>query len=192
MADQRRRLASYLGIVLLVILGYTVAYRWGMATLEGHERTVVESLQVVVETFTTTGYGEDAGFWSTSTMQLLMIAMQLTGVTVIFLTLPLFVAPWVEQRLETTVPSAVEGYTDHVVLCELTARGETLIDELDSWDREHVIVEPERDRAAGSRSSTAIPCRSRPSVAPASGPRTRSSPTGTTRPTRPSPSPPGR
>lgn len=54
---------------------------------------------------------------------------QLTGVTVIFLTLPLFVAPWVEQRLETSVPNAVEGFAEHVVLCELTARGETLNDE---------------------------------------------------------------
>ena len=151
MPHQRRRLASYLLLVTLVLLGYTVAYRWGMATLEGHERTFLESLEVVVETFTTTGYGEDAALWTTAEMQVLMIAMQLTGVTVIFLTLPLFVAPWVEQRLETTVPTAVEGYQDHVVLCELTARGETLIDELDSWEKEHVIVEPDRDLAATYR-----------------------------------------
>ncbi|HKJ58526.1 MAG TPA: NAD-binding protein, partial [Halobacteriales archaeon] len=42
----------------------------------------------------------------------------------------------------------LEGYEDHVVLCELTARGETLSGELDAWDRRHVIVEPDRDRAA--------------------------------------------
>lgn len=130
---RRRRLASYLLLVVLILLGYTLVYQWGMAAVEGHERTFFQSLGVVVETFTATGYGEDAAFRGSTAMQLLMIAMQLTGVTIISLTLPLFVAPWVEQRLETTVPTAIEGYTDHVVLCELTARGETLIDELDSW-----------------------------------------------------------
>ena len=148
MPDQRRRLASYLLLVAAVVFGYTLLYSWGMATFEGESRSFFQSLGVVVETFTTTGYGEDAGLWSTSVMQAMMVVMQLTGVTVIFLTLPLFVAPWVEQRLETSVPSALEGYSDHVVLCELTARGETLIDELDTWDRQHVIVEPDRDRAA--------------------------------------------
>ena len=151
MADQRRRLASYILLVVAIVLGYTLAYQWGMATFEGEPRSFFQSMAIVVETFTTTGYGEDAGFWSTPVMQVLMIVMQLTGVTMLFLTLPLFVAPWVEQRLETTVPTAVEGYEDHVVLCELTARGETLIDELDTWEREHVIVEPDRDRAATFR-----------------------------------------
>lgn len=151
MVDQRRRLASYLLLVLALVLAYTLAYQWGMATFEGEPRSFFQALAIVVETFTTTGYGEDAGLWSTSVMQILMIVMQLSGVTVLFLTLPLFIAPWVEQRLETTVPTSVDGYRDHVVLCELTARGETLIDELDTWEREHVIVEPDRDRAATFR-----------------------------------------
>ena len=103
MPDQRRRLAWYLLLVAGVVLGYTLLYSWGMATFEGESRGFFQSLWVVVETFTTTGYGEDAGLWSTSVMQAMMVVMQLTGVTVIFLTLPLFVAPWVEQRLETSV-----------------------------------------------------------------------------------------
>lgn len=151
MADQRRRLASYLLTVVAVIVGYTLLYQWGMAVFENEPRGFVDSLAIVVETFTTTGYGEDAQFWTSNVMQLLMVAMQITGVSVFFLTLPLFVAPWVEQRFETNVPTSVEGYENHVVLCELTARGEALINELAPRQREHVIVEPDRDRAATYR-----------------------------------------
>ena len=148
MPDQRRRLAWYLLLVAGAVVGYTLLYRWGMARFEGVERSFLWSLGVVVETFTTIGYGRDSALWSSPQMEVITIAMQLTGVAAVFLALPLFVAPWVEQRLETSVPSALEGYEDHVVLCELTARGETLIDELDTWGRRHVIVEPDRDRAA--------------------------------------------
>lgn len=135
-SDQQRRLVSYLVFVVTVVVGYTLLYQWGMATFEGAPRGFYESLAVVVESVTTTGYGEDAGGWDSSPMLVLVIAMQLTGVAMLFLTLPLFVAPWVEARLETTVPTRVEVRAGHVVLCELTARGETFIDELESWNRE--------------------------------------------------------
>jgi len=151
MSAQRRRLATYLLAVVAVMIGYTLLYQWGMAVYEGESRTFVESLTIVVETFTTTGYGEDAGLWTSTPLQLLVIAMQITGVGVFFLTLPLFVAPWINQRLETSVPTAVEGYHDHVVLCELTARGEALLEELAPREVAHVIVEPDREKAATLR-----------------------------------------
>lgn len=67
-------MASYLLIVGPVVLGYPVVYQWGMAALEGDPRSFFEALAVVVETFTSTGYGEDAGRWSSSPMLHLMIA----------------------------------------------------------------------------------------------------------------------
>lgn len=146
MTDGRRRLRWYLALVVGVILAYAMIYDWAMAAIEGRPRDLIHSIGIVIETFTTTGFGSDAP-WDSAGLQVLMIAMQLTGVSVIFLALPLFVAPWVEERLRTTVQTAVD-LDGHVVLCELSSRGETLIDELDSWAREYVVVEPNRDRAA--------------------------------------------
>lgn len=145
MVDQRRRLVTYVGLVIVIVLGYTLLYDWGMATFENRPKGFVHSLGIVVQTFTTTGYGEDAP-WLSTQMKLLMVTMQFTGVFMIFLALPLFVAPWVEERLQTTIPTTVSNLQNHVVLCELSSRGEALIDELDSWDREYVVVESDRGR----------------------------------------------
>ncbi|MDZ7702036.1 MAG: NAD(P)-binding protein [Halobacteriales archaeon] len=100
---------------------------------------------VVIETFTTTGYGEDAP-WVSTQMQSLMVLMQLTGVFVIFLTLPLFVAPWVEGHLSTSLPTAAD-LEGHVVIGEFSTRGENLIEELETWDRAYVVVVSDRELA---------------------------------------------
>ena len=141
-----RRLAAYLAVAAAVIGGYTLLYQWGMATLEGRLVTFPETLLVVVETFTTTGYGEDASQWSTTGMFLLMIAMQITGIVMIFLTLPLFVVPLVEEALRTDPPTATD-LTGHVVICNYTSRGDTLVDELDAMDQPYVIVDDDRELA---------------------------------------------
>jgi len=129
-----------------VILLYTLAYDWVMATFEGKERGFFESLLMVVETFTTTGYGEDADWQSPATI-LLVISMMFTGVFFIFMALPLFVVPWIEERLSTTPPTSIPGLTDHVVICTYTDRSETLVEELDVVDVDYVVVEPDRELA---------------------------------------------
>ncbi|MFB6148847.1 MAG: TrkA family potassium uptake protein [Halobacteriales archaeon] len=148
MSDQRRRLLSFLGLVVFIVFGYALLYDYSMSAFEGQPRSFMHSLGIVIETFTTTGYGEDAAVWNSIQVQTLMIFMQLTGVSIIFLTLPLFIAPWFEERLSATVPSTVDDIEDHIVVCELSARGEALIDELETWDREYVIIESDRSQAA--------------------------------------------
>jgi len=146
MNHRQRRLVYYVAAFLGVVVVYTALYSWAMDVFEGRPRTFFESLLVVVETFTTTGYGEDA-VWQSPQLISLMVTMQFTGVFFIFMALPLFVAPWLEERLSTTPPSAVEDATDHVVICSLTGRTRTLIEELDILEVPYVVVEPDRDAA---------------------------------------------
>jgi Trk K+ transport system NAD-binding subunit len=77
-----------------------------------------------------------------------MVAMQFTGVFFIFMALPLFVAPWLEARISTTPPTAVEGLGDHVIITEWSPRTETLIEELEMLGVPYLVVETDRDRAA--------------------------------------------
>jgi len=142
MDRQRRRGFAYVALFVGAVVAYTVAYKYGMALFEGKERSLLASFQIVVETFTTTGYGEDAP-WQSAQMLGLMVMMQLSGVFLIFLTLPLFVVPWVERRLEVEPPSEVE-MQNHVVICGFSPRGEVLIAELEAQDVEYVVVEPDR------------------------------------------------
>lgn len=143
----QRRTVYYTFILLSSILVFTVLYQNGMAIYEQRSRTFLHSLQIVVETFTTTGFGSDAP-WSTPEMQVLVIVMDLVGTLLIFMALPVFAFPLLEDILSTTVPTSVPDDTEgHVIICSYTPRAEALIDELDSWDVDHVVIESDRERA---------------------------------------------
>jgi Trk K+ transport system NAD-binding subunit len=145
MSRQRRRVLAYVSLLVGVSIAYTVLFKQGMAVLEQRPLSYVESFHFVIETFTTTGYGEYAP-WESPLMLLLVDLMQLTGVFLIFLTLPLFVVPWMEERLEVEPPSSVQ-LDDHVVICGFGPRGETLSDELEAQSVEHVVLERDWDTA---------------------------------------------
>jgi Trk K+ transport system NAD-binding subunit len=148
MDSWQRRTLQYVFGLAGVMVAYAVAYDAGMSAFEGSPVSFLHALQVVVETFTTTGFGSDAP-WSTPEMNVLVIVMDLTGVVLIFLALPVLVFPLFEQAISSSPPaSAPEGLADHVVICSLTPRGETLVSELDSWDVDYVVVEPDRERAS--------------------------------------------
>ena len=143
---QRRTLIYLVGLAG-VIFAYAFGYDYLMRTVENNPQPFTRSLRVVVETFTTTGYGSDAP-WSTTVMRLFVIVMDLTGVALIFLALPVLVFPLFEEAIATAAPTTVtQDLEDHVVICHFTPRGETLVTELESWDVDYVIVEPDRDRA---------------------------------------------
>ncbi|WP_248897226.1 potassium channel family protein [Haloplanus halobius] len=143
----QRRTLYYVVVLGGVMVGYATVYDAGMSAFEGSPVTFLHALQVVVETFTTTGFGSDAP-WTSPEMNVLVIVMDLTGVVLIFLALPVLVFPLFEQAISTTVPtSASADLDDHVVICTLTPRGETLVSELDSWDVDHLILESDRERA---------------------------------------------
>jgi Trk K+ transport system NAD-binding subunit len=144
--DKWQRRTVYYAILLLgVMFGYAVLYQHGMRVYESDAITFLHSLQVVVETFTTTGFGSDAP-WETPEMNALVIVMDLTGVALIFMALPVLAFPLLEEALSTTVPKSVEDVENHVVICSFTARAEALVAELESWDVDYVVVEPDRER----------------------------------------------
>ena len=146
--DKWQRRTVYYSLLLTgIMLVYAVLYHNGMRIYEGENLSFLHSLQVVVETFTTTGFGSDAP-WRSPEMNALVIVMDLTGVVLIFMALPVLAFPLLEDILSTTVPKSVEnGLNDHVVICSYTSRAEALIAELGSWNVEYVIVEPDRERA---------------------------------------------
>jgi len=152
----QRRTIRYLAVLGAVMLAYGVLYHLGITRIAGRDRSFLRSLQFVVETFTTTGYGSESP-WTTPTMNLVVIVMDLTGVALIFLALPVLVFPAFEEAISTTVPtSADEDLADHVVICSFTPRTDTLIEELEPWDVDYVVVEP-NDEVATSLYETGYP-----------------------------------
>ncbi len=143
---RRRRAVIYVIAIVVAILGYTLAYQWGMQTYEDEQKGFIESMQIVVQTLTNTGYGEDAP-WTSVEMNLLLIAMQFSGVLLIFMTLPLFIVPWIENTLTTDAPKQIRGMEDHIIICGYTSPVDTLIDELESRGEGYVLIEPDEEAA---------------------------------------------
>ena len=146
MTERVRLVAYYIVAVVSTLAIFTLAYNYGMRTFESEPQSLVNSLEVVFQTFTTVGYGEDAP-WRSPVMNLLVIGMQATGIVLIFAALPVFVVPLIEDALTTTPPTAIEVLSDHVVICTYTPRGEALIAELDRWGADYVVVEADRETA---------------------------------------------
>lgn len=159
MRSVRRRATYYLVGTLVVMLISTALYDLGMRTFEprpyppeGVEVSLLHSMQVVVETFTATGYGSDSP-WLSPEMNLLVILLDVTGVGLFFLALPAVFLPLFRQVLSPSVPTeAPTGLRDHVVICTFTSRAASLIGELESNGVEYVLVEPDVDRAKELRS----------------------------------------
>ena len=153
MRSLRKRVGYYLLFIAVLIVVLSLVYDFGMRTFEpgpypptGTDVSILHSMQVVVETFTATGYGSDAP-WTSPEMNVLVMLLDLTGVGLFFLALPAILLPLFRDALSTTVPAAVDDDRDHVVLCSYTERVDALIDELTSNGIEYVLLEPDRDRA---------------------------------------------
>lgn len=137
----QRRILIALIVSLAIVLVYGVLYRWGMGLLEGRQVSFIQSLQVVVEAITTSGFGGHAP-WSSDLMNLMVLAMNLTGVAMVFMAVPLFVFPLLQEAFERAPPSSIKE-SGHFVLCAYTERVAALMRELDALGRTFVIVEPD-------------------------------------------------
>jgi Trk K+ transport system NAD-binding subunit len=166
MRTPNRRTVYYLALVVVTTAVLTVTYNTGMAVWEDRPQPLYHSLEIVIQSFTTTGYGEDAP-WQSPQMHVLVIVLQLTGIGLFLTAADVFAVPWLRDALSPSVPEAVSDQDDHVVVCGYTPRTEVLIAELAARDRSYVLVEPDRDRAlelhedgytviAGDPESTAV------------------------------------
>lgn len=147
--SRRNRLIGYYVVTILGFVAvYTVAFHEGSAAFEpdSRELNLIQSLEFVVQTFTTTGYGQYAG-WESWQMNVLVIAMQATGVFLIFTALPIVALPLIQDALATRPPSRVDPMEDHVVVCAYDVHAEVLIDELDANGVEYLVVESDREQA---------------------------------------------
>lgn len=143
----KRRAAGYVAMLIVSLVVTAIGYQWGMQAYEGRPRTLIESLQFVVEMFTTTGFGGDSP-WESPQMQIYVMLTDLLGMALLVGALPVLATPLLETIFSTTAPRTLsEDLTDHVVICSYTTRAEALIEELRSQQVPYVIVESDNEKA---------------------------------------------
>jgi type II secretory pathway component PulM len=60
LTGRQRKVVLFAVALVGLVLSYSVIYHFGMLFLEGDDNSYFQSLQTVIETMTTTGYGADA------------------------------------------------------------------------------------------------------------------------------------
>ncbi len=145
--SRRNRLVLYyffgLGVVALV---YSVAYNLALAQLEGVNQSIFASFEFVVQTMTTTGYGQDSGLWSHPLMFLLVSLTQISGIAIGFFTLRLIIIP-LFTGAEVNLDNRLTPKQDHVIICEYSRDSAVLLDELRELDIDYVLISSSEENA---------------------------------------------
>ena len=115
MVARRWLVRAYVFAVVVSVIAFTLAYDAGMTLLENRPRSLLESFEFVMQTLTTTGYGQDAP-WGTA-MTVLVIGIQIASLVLIFAAFPIVIVPLVEDALATSPPTELEDVRDHVLIC---------------------------------------------------------------------------
>jgi Trk K+ transport system NAD-binding subunit len=141
MTRLQNRILLLLGAVPVMIVLAAIIYMSGMTYLEDSPRSFWDSIGFAGETLSTTGYGADAQ-WRHPLMVAYAVLLQFIGVFFVFLIIPVFLVPFLEDRFEERLPRAAPAkLKDHVVIFRYGAAVETLVDNLAKADIATLIVE---------------------------------------------------
>jgi Trk K+ transport system NAD-binding subunit len=125
-----RRLAWLVIALVAFVIATAVVYQLGMARLEGKARTFWDALEWSAESLSTTGYGADSK-WSHPIMVVFVVIVQFVGVFLVFLVVPIYLVPFLEERFEERVPRAADSkLTGHVIIFRFGPAVETLLHRL--------------------------------------------------------------
>jgi len=141
-----RRLLGLAAGLLLFLVSSALLYQAGMSRLEGKPRSFWDSFEWSAETLSTTGYGADS-HWRHPAMVLLVVAVQFAGVFLVFLIVPIFLVPFLEERFERRVPRAAPKVKNHVVVFRYGPAVEKLLQNLTTHGVASLVVETDETAA---------------------------------------------
>ena len=140
MSRSYNRFALLLGALLSLLLAMTLLYMLGMHFLEGKPRGFWQALQWAAGTASTTGYGGDTS-WNHPVMVVYVVCAQFIGVFLLFLVLPIYLIPFLEERFETRLPKDAAKAKDHVIIFDYGPAVATLLTELEQAHITTVVID---------------------------------------------------
>jgi len=146
MLRSHKRFLQLAGALVVILLVLATLYLLGMEHLEGKPRTFWQALQFAAGTTSTTGYGVETS-WTHPVMVVFVVIAQFLGVTFMFMVLPIFLIPFLEERFETKLPNEMSEATDHVVIFDYGPTVATLITELTQEGVATVIIDEDEAEA---------------------------------------------
>ena len=140
------RIRFYLLLLVATVAGFTVAFHEFYPVLEGKPISWTGALFFVVETLSTTGFGDLLPFTNELT-NLFSIVVMAAGVVLFFMAVPVLLTPFIARVIRDTPPRRTSrALEDHVVIVGYDDTARSIVDSLRIGDMPAVIVE--KDEAA--------------------------------------------
>jgi Trk K+ transport system NAD-binding subunit len=146
MSYRKRLVLYYITGLVVAVFVFAVIYNVVMSELEGANQSIFASLDFVVQTMTTTGFGQDSDIWSHPITFLFVILTQLTGIGIGFFTLRLIIIP-LFTGAEVDLDNRLSPKHDHVIICEYRRDSAVLLDELRELDIDYVLISSDEENA---------------------------------------------
>ncbi|MEN6623256.1 MAG: NAD-binding protein [Smithella sp.] len=143
--SQMRLLALAVALVVLLVVA-ALLYMAGMSQLEGKPRGFWQALEWASETLSTTGYGADAT-WRHPLMVIFVILVQFIGVFLVFLIIPVYLIPFLEEHFQTRLPTDCANARQHILIYRNGPAVASLIDELTQLSVTPVVIEEDEAEA---------------------------------------------
>ena len=146
------RIRFYLLLLVATVAGFTVAFHELYPALEGRPISWTGALFFVVETLSTTGFGDLLPFTNELT-SLFATLMMTTGVVMFFMAVPVLLTPFIARVIRDTPPRRTSrALEDHVVIVGYDDTARSIVDSLRIGDVPAVIVE--KDEATAMQAYT--------------------------------------
>jgi len=142
----RQRTLIFILFVLVFVLLSARLYMAGMRHLEGVERGFWQSLMTVVESMTTTGFGNDSS-WHHPVMNVFVVFFQIMGLIIVLLIFPLFFIPFFEKRFEQRLPSEAPDLNGHVLIYNWSRAVSSVMRELERSGQAVLVLEEDEAEA---------------------------------------------
>jgi voltage-gated potassium channel len=143
----RMKIGFFFSLFFVQIVAYTFLFHYAYPILEEKSITWPAALLFVMETVTTTGYGELLPFQNQITVGI-TILMMLTGIILIFMIVPLLLVPYLSNLFYSTPPRKTpHGMHGHVVIIGFGELTKSLVDSLLISELDMVIVSDKQEIA---------------------------------------------
>ena len=145
------KLAKFLVILILVFVTYSTVFHLVMVYEGQNEFSWLTGFYWTLVTMSTLGFGDIV--FETDLGRFYSMMVLFTGVLFLLVMLPFtfiefFYAPWMKAQNEARAPKELPDETrDHVIIIQLDAISEALIEKLNAYDIDYVILEPDLQKA---------------------------------------------
>jgi Trk K+ transport system NAD-binding subunit len=146
-----RALSAYLAFLVVLVAIYAVIFHVIKLQVEHERHSWVTGFYWTLVVMTTLGFGDTT--FSSDIGRVFSIVVLLSGVVFLLVTLPflfirLFYAPWLEARVRLRAAREVpDGTRGHVIIVEYDAIADGLVERCVAESIPYVIIEPDPSRA---------------------------------------------